>query len=132
MLFTSSRNPDTQRFKAHTTTICPSTNINPAVATTQRISRLGQHATIDYQENMDIPDGASAPCWSPKIGALVEHDPNCGLRDNQKDNRFVGHKADYDADDRFELFLLDDGQSKVEYKEETREYSPSSPSKHIN
>ena len=26
--------------------------------------------------------------------------------------------------DRFELFLLDDGQSKVEHKEETRECSP--------
>jgi len=69
---------------------------------------------------MSVPDGANAPCWSPKIGALIEHDPNCGLRDASKDNRFVSHKADHDADYRFELFLLDDGQQKIEYKEETR------------
>ncbi|QRC93577.1 hypothetical protein JI435_037890 [Parastagonospora nodorum SN15] len=69
---------------------------------------------------MSVPDGATAPCWSPKIGALIEHDPNCGLRDATKDNRFVSHKADHDAECRFELFLLDDGQQKIEYKEETR------------
>jgi DNA-directed RNA polymerase II subunit RPB11 len=66
------------------------------------------------------PDGCTAPCWSPKIGQLVEHNPNCVLRDNQKTARHVSHKADYDAESRFELFLLDDGQSKVETKEETR------------
>ena len=70
-----------------------------------------------------FPDGVSAPCWSPKIGTLVEHHPNCGLRDHSRDNRYVSHKADHDYD-RFELFLLDDGQSKVEYKEETRKSCP--------
>jgi hypothetical protein len=73
---------------------------------------------------MDVPDGANAPCWSPKIGQLIEQAPNCGLRDNTKYHRFVSHKADYDAENRFELFLLDDGQSKVEYKEETRKSPP--------
>jgi hypothetical protein len=67
-------------------------------------------------------NGTSAPCWSPKIGQLIAHIPNCGLRDNQKDARYVSHKADHDDENRFELFLLDDGQSKVEYKEETRKY----------
>ncbi|KAF2034698.1 RBP11-like subunits of RNA polymerase [Setomelanomma holmii] len=70
-----------------------------------------------------LPDAVNAPCWSPRIGTLVAHEPNCGLRDNQKDNRHVSHKADYDAENRFELFLLDDGQSKVEWKEETRKSS---------
>ncbi|KAH7077176.1 DNA-directed RNA polymerase [Paraphoma chrysanthemicola] len=67
-----------------------------------------------------IPDGANAPCWSPQIGTLVEHQPNCGLRDNNRDNRHVSHKADYDNQNRFELFILDDGERKVEHKEETR------------
>lgn len=69
-------------------------------------------------------DGATKPCWNPKVGKLVAQLPNCGLRDNQKDNRHVSHKADHDWEDRFELFLLDDGQSKVEYKEETRKSYP--------
>ena len=69
---------------------------------------------------MTYPDGINAPSWSPKVGALVEHNPACGLRDNQKDHRYVSHKADHDYENRFELFLLDDGQQKVEYKEETR------------
>jgi hypothetical protein len=68
---------------------------------------------------MSEPDGVTAPSWNRKIGALVEHEPNCGLRDNQRDNKHVSHKAD-GPENRFELFLLDDGQSKVEYKEETR------------
>ncbi|KAH8731358.1 DNA-directed RNA polymerase [Phaeosphaeriaceae sp. PMI808] len=66
------------------------------------------------------PDGTTAPSWSAKIGQLIEHNPNAGLRDSQKNHRHVSHKADHDADDRFELFLLDDGQNKVDYKEETR------------
>ncbi|KAF2108983.1 DNA-directed RNA polymerase [Lophiotrema nucula] len=32
----------------------------------------------------------------------------------------VGHRADYDAGNRFELFLLGDDEKKVEWKEETR------------
>jgi hypothetical protein len=71
---------------------------------------------------MNNHDGTSATCWSPKIGQLIAHNPNCGLRDNQKDCRHVSHRADHDDENRFELFLLDDGQSKIEYKEETRKY----------
>jgi DNA-directed RNA polymerase II subunit RPB11 len=66
-------------------------------------------------------DGATAPSWNRKIGTLVEHEPNCGLRDGQRNNHHVSHKADGPAN-RFELFLLDDGQSKVEHKEETRKH----------
>ncbi|KAH7391903.1 DNA-directed RNA polymerase [Pyrenochaeta sp. MPI-SDFR-AT-0127] len=58
--------------------------------------------------------------FPPDIGQLVEHKLNCELRDNQKEHRHVSHKADYDHDARFELFLLDEGQKKVEWKEETR------------
>jgi DNA-directed RNA polymerase II subunit RPB11 len=70
---------------------------------------------------MSEPDGVTAPSWSRKIGTLVEHEPNCGLRDGQRNNHYVSHKAD-GPENRFELFLLDDGQSKVEYKEETRKH----------
>jgi DNA-directed RNA polymerase II subunit RPB11 len=40
------------------------------------------------------------------------------LRQNQARNRPVSYKADYES--RFELFLLDEGQEKVEEKAETR------------
>ncbi|EDU41803.1 RNA polymerase II subunit [Pyrenophora tritici-repentis Pt-1C-BFP] len=55
-----------------------------------------------------------------KTGQLVEHNANSGLRDNKKDNRRVSHKADMGPANRFELFLLDEGQQKVEEKAETR------------
>ncbi|KAI4678221.1 uncharacterized protein J4E88_006742 [Alternaria novae-zelandiae] len=58
--------------------------------------------------------------FSPKIGQLIEQNPNCALRDSSKDNRHVTHKADHDYENRFELFLLDEGQQKVEEKAETR------------
>lgn len=54
------------------------------------------------------------------IGCLVEDDPNCLQRDHRKGNCYISHKADWDDETRFELFLLDEGQQKVEYKEETR------------
>lgn len=43
-------------------------------------------------------------------------DPNANYR------RFfrVNFQADYEPLDRFELFLLDDGEKKVEWKDETR------------
>lgn len=56
-----------------------------------------------------------------KVGQLVEDMPNSILRDKSKGHRDrVAHQADYDADRRFELFLLDEGQKKVEQKDETR------------
>lgn len=58
--------------------------------------------------------------FSSKIGQLIEENPNCALRDSSKDNRHVTHKADHDYENRFELFLLDEGQQKVEEKAETR------------
>jgi hypothetical protein len=61
------------------------------------------------------------------IGKLVEDDPNCLLRDNRKGNNFIKHKPDGE-ENRFELFLLDDGQKKVEWKDETRKFSPFDPS----
>ena len=67
-----------------------------------------------------IPDGANAPCWSPKIGRLFEHDPDAFSRGGEKGAaRGKNGLADNEAS-RFELFILDDGQSKVEEKEETR------------
>ena len=72
-------------------------------------------------------DGATAPCWNHKIGQLIEHNPNCGLRDNQRNNGRVAYKADQDHDFRFELFLLDEGQKKVEWKEETRKPTQNTP-----
>jgi DNA-directed RNA polymerase II subunit RPB11 len=63
--------------------------------------------------------------FSPKIGQQIEHNANCGLRDNTKDHRNVSFKADLDDDNRFELFLLDEDQKKVEEKAETRTYHPS-------
>jgi len=65
--------------------------------------------------------------FSPKIGQLIEQNPNCGLRDSSKNNRHVSHKADHDDECRFELFLLDEGQQKVEEKAETRKYNTTSP-----
>lgn len=58
------------------------------------------------------------------IGRHVEDDPNCVQRDHRKGNHFMQHKTDWDAEDRFELFLLDEGQQKVETKEETRKSHP--------
>ena len=52
---------------------------------------------------------------------------HCGLRDSSKNNRHVSHKADHDDECRFELFLLDEGQQKVEEKAETRKYNTTSP-----
>lgn len=61
-----------------------------------------------------------APLKSQTIETVVARNASCGLRDNKKDNRYVSHRADYDADDRFELFLGPDDEPKVEWKEETR------------
>ena len=57
---------------------------------------------------------------SNKIGKLIEYDPNNPLRRFNKHDRPIQHKPDYDAENRFELFLLDDGEKKVETKDETR------------
>jgi DNA-directed RNA polymerase II subunit RPB11 len=64
--------------------------------------------------------------FSPKIGQRIEFNANCGLRDSTKDFRYVAFKSDLDPD-RFELFLLEDDQKKVEEKAETRTYHPSPP-----
>lgn len=63
-------------------------------------------------------------CASSSVGQLIEDNQNSYLRDNRKGNRHMEHKPDYDNDHRFELFLLDDGQKKVEWKDETRMYHP--------
>jgi DNA-directed RNA polymerase II subunit RPB11 len=56
-----------------------------------------------------------------RIGHLVEDLPISSLRDSSKGHRDpISHHADYDGEFRFELFLLDDGQKKVEQKDETR------------
>jgi DNA-directed RNA polymerase II subunit RPB11 len=62
-----------------------------------------------------------------KVGLLVEDAPNCKLRNNLKENRLINHKPDYDAGNRFELFILDDGEKKVEWKDETRTFTLFSP-----
>jgi DNA-directed RNA polymerase II subunit RPB11 len=73
---------------------------------------------------MDRPHWA----WNPKIGQLVEHCADGGLlREAKKHNRYVSHKADA-IEPRFELFLLDEGQQKVETKEETRKLRTVYPS----
>ncbi|KAF2178487.1 RBP11-like subunits of RNA polymerase [Zopfia rhizophila CBS 207.26] len=56
------------------------------------------------------------------IGRLVEHEPNSTLRNpNRKSNHMnIAHKADFNNENRFELFLLDDNEKKVEWEEETR------------
>ena len=61
-----------------------------------------------------------------KVGQLVEDDPNAKQRDYLKGNHYIAHKPDFDGERRFELFLLDDGQKKVEWKDETRK-SPCIP-----
>ncbi|KAF1943424.1 RBP11-like subunits of RNA polymerase [Clathrospora elynae] len=97
---------------------CADSNIQHHNATTRAnitpANRLDTHPT--YDENISTNPELS---FSPKIGQLIAENPNCGLRDNQ-DSRHVSHKADYDHEFRFELFLLDDGQQKVEEKAETR------------
>jgi len=55
-----------------------------------------------------------------KVGRLIEDDPLAVQRDSRKGNHYQQHKADNDYECRFELFLLDDGQKKVEQKDETR------------
>lgn len=51
---------------------------------------------------------------------LREHNAERGLRKNMRDNRRVFYKTDMELVNRFELFLLDEGQQKVEEKAETR------------
>ena len=59
-----------------------------------------------------------------RMGQLVEDTPNSFLRDASKGHRDpISHRTDYDGEFRFELFLLDDGQKKVEQKDETRKPS---------
>lgn len=55
-----------------------------------------------------------------KVGQLIEDKATCIQRDSLKHNRRIAHKPDDDSEYRFELFLLDDGQKKVEWKDETR------------
>ncbi|KAF2242707.1 RBP11-like subunits of RNA polymerase [Trematosphaeria pertusa] len=50
----------------------------------------------------------------------IRDNPNAIQRDVNQGHRFVGHKADFDGENRFELFLLDEGEKKVEVKDETR------------
>jgi DNA-directed RNA polymerase II subunit RPB11 len=59
-----------------------------------------------------------------KVGRLIEDDPLAVQRDSRKRNHYQQHKADNDHEVRFELFLLDDGQQKVEQKDETRTSYP--------
>lgn len=47
-----------------------------------------------------------------------------GVLNRNHERHHVAFKSDI-VPDRFELFLLDDGQSKVEHKEETRKNNPS-------
>ncbi len=54
------------------------------------------------------------------IGRLIEDDRNSIQRNHLKGNHYISHRADDDSHDRFELFLLDEGQKKVEWREETR------------
>ncbi|KAF2710431.1 RBP11-like subunits of RNA polymerase [Pleomassaria siparia CBS 279.74] len=54
------------------------------------------------------------------LGQLIEDNPNAVQRDSRQNNHKLGHKPDYDAGNRFELFLLDEGQKKVEMKDETK------------
>ena len=64
------------------------------------------------------------------IERFVEDDRNCIQRDHYKKNPRSSHKADHDTDFRFELFLLEDGQQKVETKEETRKQHAPPPASH--
>ena len=57
-----------------------------------------------------------------KIGKLIEDNPNSTQRDKLKGNCHIEFKPDA-IPNRFELFLLDDGEKKVETKEETRTYT---------
>ena len=59
--------------------------------------------------------------FSPELKQVVEQKFSSRLRKKQNNNRVVAHKAD-NVPDRFELFLLDEGQEKVEEKAETRKY----------
>ncbi|KAL5121889.1 DNA-directed RNA polymerase II core subunit [Pleosporales sp. CAS-2024a] len=70
----------------------------------------------------DTPRDALKPAGSGGPTSDFDYDliPNIPLRGANRENRFLQHKADCDVDTRFELFILDEGQSKVEYKEETR------------
>ncbi|KAF2645683.1 RBP11-like subunits of RNA polymerase [Massarina eburnea CBS 473.64] len=54
-----------------------------------------------------------------KIGRLIEDNPTCTQRDQLKNNCRIKFKPD-EVPDRFELFLLEEGESKVESKEETQ------------
>ncbi|KAF2994801.1 DNA-directed RNA polymerase II core subunit [Curvularia kusanoi] len=49
----------------------------------------------------------------------ITRSEQCNVQQGRARGRDIIHKAD-DVPDRFELFLLDDGQQKVEHKEETR------------
>ena len=70
-----------------------------------------------------IPNTVIPTRLSPhKIVQLVEHKVvNCGLRDKKKRQPpRACTKLTMDPENRFELFLLDEGQQKVEEKAETR------------
>ena len=71
----------------------------------------------DDQASQD-PDQVVVP---EQTRDFVENYPNCVTQGRRKGRDYVPHKADYDQHHRFELFLLDEGQKKVEWKEETRE-----------
>jgi hypothetical protein len=56
-----------------------------------------------------------------KMGRLIDDDPLVVHHHNScRRNNYVSHTTDHDYESRFELFLLDDGQKKVEQKDETR------------
>ncbi|KNG49042.1 rbp11-like subunits of rna polymerase [Stemphylium lycopersici] len=57
--------------------------------------------------------------FSPELNQVVEQKFFSRLRTKQNNNCVVAYKAD-EVPDRFELFLLDEGQEKVEEKAETR------------
>ncbi|KAF2854554.1 RBP11-like subunits of RNA polymerase [Plenodomus tracheiphilus IPT5] len=54
------------------------------------------------------------------LGSLIRRLPNSGLRGHNLGLSRFSHDSEVDIPNRFELFLLDDGQAKVETKEETR------------
>jgi hypothetical protein len=92
--------------------------------------RNTQHVTRNKKQTMNCLDAvtesqllrrAAAPVEQPQ---LLAYNPYGGHCVRPADDPPFVESANHNAEDRFELFLLDDGQSKVEHKEETRKLRP--------
>jgi hypothetical protein len=112
-----------QQYRAHHQARRNSPETTVLAGAPQRAHTIRNRARDQPNRNLGVPDGTFTPYWSPKIDRRVSQNPSCGIRDNTKNHRHVSHKADYDAESRFELYLLSAGESKVEYKEETRKFT---------